>query len=514
VATRGGAQAERPGRWGWLGLGLVLGAAGGVVYVWVPGQAATPDSASYLEGARHLAAGRGFSTAWVEPGAAAPRPIATFAPGFSLALAAGLRAGASEGASAAWVLGLSYVVYAAGTFLLAVLAAGWDLWALALLATAFALLHPGALLALDRILSDLPFAAWSVLGCCLALRLVAQREPHARWAALLGLWLGTGVLVRWAGMHFLVTTLMAVGVTRAARGRGHWLREPAWMALAAAPVVVAWLARNRVRAGSWTGGREIALGEPLAVLRDAGSGLGAGLVEAPAGWGVALAALLLLAAVVALLRRDRRSPRAPAELFLAVTALGYAGLLVGSSVLHRVDSLASTRFWLPLWPLLGALAVCAVPAARGRARGLAACGVALLLLLPAGRFGVALARALERADEGAIYLSPVIVGSTVLREARAARGCAVLSNNPAALLASASFPSLHRLPRSRAELVRALDDEGSVCIVYFTMSDTRSVEASRPDHRRLIEALAEEGRIRRVARDPVGEFWVSAGSAR
>lgn len=511
MVSGGGAQAERPGRCGWLGLGLALVAAAGVAQVWVPGQAATPDSASYLEGARHLAAGRGFSTAWVEPGAAAPRPIATFAPGFSVALAVGLRAGASEGESAAWVLGLSYAAYAAGSFLLAVLAAGWSLWALALLAAAFALLHPGALLALDRILSDLPFAAWCVLGSCLALRLVARPEPRAGPAALLGLWLGAGVLVRWAGLHFLLATLGGVGVARAARGRGRWLREPAWLALGAAPIAAAWLIRNRVRAGSWTGGRKIALGEPLAVLRDAARGLGAGLVEAPAGWAVAVAALLLLAAAAAVLARDRRSPRAPAELFLFVTALGYTGLLVASSVLHHVDPLASTRFWLPLWPLLAALGVCAVPAARGHARGLAACGVALLLLLPVCRFGTALARALERADEGAIYLSPVMVGSVVLREARAARGCRMLSNNPAALLASASFPSLHGLPRSRAELVRVLEDEGSICIAYFTVNDTRSVEASRPDQRRLIEALAHEGRIRRVARDSVGEFWVSAG---
>ena len=117
----------------------------------------------------------------------------------------------------------------------------------------------------------------------------------------------------------------------------------------------------------------------------------------------------------------------------------------------------------------------------------------LVLLLPIARFAAVFGRGLEWADEGQIYLAEVIVESAALREARGAPHCTVFTNNPGALLASASFPRVHKLPRSAAEIAPLLEGDAAVCIAYFTMHDARSIEASRPDHERLLEELERRG---------------------
>ena len=71
---------------------------------------------------------------------------------------------------------------------------------------------------------------------------------------------------------------------------------------------------------------------------------------------------------------------------------------------------------------------------------------------------------------------------------------------------------MHKLPRSAAEIAPLLEDGATVCIAYFTMHDARSIEASRPDHERLLEELERRGRIRLGASESVSEFWLSAES--
>src|SRR6185369_12967631 len=125
-----------------VGLIMLVVVATAIVWIWAPAGDATSDSASYLDGARHLAAGGGFVSSQVRIGATAPRPIVDFPPGFSLLMVPGIRAGLDVQHSAAVVLGVSYVAYCVATYLLLLAASGGRWPPLALLFVAVLMLSP------------------------------------------------------------------------------------------------------------------------------------------------------------------------------------------------------------------------------------------------------------------------------------------------------------------------------------------------------------------------------------
>ena len=69
--------------WHLVGLALVALGSAWLALSWEPAGRASPDSAFYLEGARHPAAGQGFTTSRVPVGATERLPITLHPPEFS-----------------------------------------------------------------------------------------------------------------------------------------------------------------------------------------------------------------------------------------------------------------------------------------------------------------------------------------------------------------------------------------------------------------------------------------------
>jgi 4-amino-4-deoxy-L-arabinose transferase-like glycosyltransferase len=502
------------GRTWWLGLVLAGACAAWLAVLWEPAGRGTPDSADYVDGARQLAAGHGFTTSLVPIGAERRQAISVHPPGFSGLMVPGIWAGLGERQSAALVLGLSFVLYGGATVLLVVLAAGPGWWPAGVGLAVFLVLHPKLLGALDSILSDLPFAASSLLLTALGLVLL-RREP-ARLAALaLGLGLGVAVLLRYSGLHLLG----ALGGALLVASTGEWRRVTrirVAVSLAIGTLVVAgpWLLRNLLVSGSPMGRWRAPRRDLAEVLEQAATGVSAefagdgGALDVAAAW---LLAGLAASLAVFLARPERRADmRAP--VFLLLSGLGYGLLLVFSASLAAFDSLAVGRFWLPVWPLLGAgaLAVAASLPSRAGVR-VGAVSLLLLLLVPSGhRFASGFREGLPHASEGAIYLRDALLESAPFRYATATRGsCTLLSNNPRVLLVSEAFPTVHLLPTDLEPTLGAFDGRRPVCIAYFAMKGPSSVEKRRRANVLVIRTLAGQFRIGQVGRDDLGEFWVS-----
>jgi hypothetical protein len=110
-----------------------------------------------------------------------------------------------------------------------------------------------------------------------------------------------------------------------------------------------------------------------------------------------------------------------------------------------------------------------------------------------------------------IFGNPAVAGSLPVRWARERQSdCRVLSNAPRALLAHGAFDAVHRLPTSLEAMAPLLEaGEEAFCIAWFSGLGSPSVEERRRDNRTLLQTLAQQGRIARVDRDDLGEFWVS-----
>ena len=65
------------------GLLLIAATAAWLASAWDPAGVATPDSATYIDGARSLARGDGFTTARIPIGQRRRQPVSVFPPGFS-----------------------------------------------------------------------------------------------------------------------------------------------------------------------------------------------------------------------------------------------------------------------------------------------------------------------------------------------------------------------------------------------------------------------------------------------
>jgi len=487
----------------------VVAGAAWIALAWAPGGRATPDSAAYLDGARHLAGGAGFATSLVPIGVEAPRAITLFPPGFPALLVPGLWLGLPLRASAAWVLGLAFLGYAAGAYALILLAAGRRAWPAALAATGLLLLHPGTLRALDSVLSDLPFAAWAVWTAWLGLLLVQPAAPRGAAQLAFGFALAAGAALRWSGVFLGAPALAAL---LAATPRAARLGAAVRMGLPPLLLIGAWWLRNAWAGGEPTGARPIALRDPLAVLGEAWVGLSGGIAAgAPPGrlaTGLVAAAALAVLASLATLRAEHPREARPLG-FLGVTAAGYAACLALAGVVLRFDSLARARFWLPVLPLVAALAIGVVARSRERNALRAATAALLLGLGLAGgwRFGQGFARALPQAGADALYFEEALRRSAPVRSLLAAgRGCAVLSNVPEALLVQQAFAHIHPLPGSAEQAAPLFAGGTPVCLVYFSgRVPGRTVQ--RPGDAQLLAELVAGGRLQRVARDGFGTLW-------
>ena len=488
---------------------LLVVSCAAVAWVWGPAGRATSDSASYLDGARHLAAGEGFVSSHVRIGATAPRPIVDFAPGFSAGIAAaGVTGGLDVHRAAALVIGFAYVVYVAAAYLLLceVSAARWR-W-LALLAAVALMLHPAVLQMLDTIGSDLPGAALWAAAVWLTLRLIARPGLDLRQAAGVAALMGLAILVRWSALYLAIALAAGLFVAAAPRwSRGDRLRGALVLLLGALGLAAPWMARNYLATETLVGYRRIHLSNPLAVALDALRGIASGPVDgfAPVAWTPLGTAALLAALPVLALAGRRAWQHEPARLAV-VSAPVFVALLVLSAAVSPIDPLHAARFWLPLWPLLGAILLGALATLDAPTARVAVGALALLLAFAAGRFGVAFVGGLDGARTGRDFLQPSLAASAPLHYLRQAGGRTLLSNDPRVVLIHASAPLVHDLPE--ADLLRPLLRR-PVAILLFTQTMTPRIESRLAAQRRMLADLQAEGLASRVAVDPAGEVWLS-----
>jgi hypothetical protein len=504
-------------------VGLLLCIIGAIAFATAfhPADRATPDTAFYIDGARHIAAGAGFSSAMAKYDEAAPVPMSKFGPGFSALMAPGLLAGLSERKSAALVLGASYSVYALAVFLLFVTAAGRGIWPIAVLATALVLVGRGSLLALDSILSDLPGTALALTGIGLATRLVSEPVPSRKTALAAGAFFALAVLVRWSGLLLLVA--VGTGIWVALRSRvalGQRVRLLGWVAIAPVVSIGPWLIRNLALTGTLLGRTGNRPTDPVFLATSALEGVLTDVLDSRVLLGPDSAMETLYTGLVCaaaacgfftLLRT--RAWQHPGVALLLTTQIGYTALLLVTASLRSVDPLFNPRFWLPVWPMVWAVALALLgrvvaPRALRRTFGVS---VAIPALLTLGVLGYQVAGSMHSADEGRGYFDEAWqrtadrVGA-VLDERS---DCSIVSNDPRALLIHHSYTRVVVLPDDTEKLLTLLEKEGTTCIVLFKRGPN-SVLKRLARGRQILREVEGDLRIQRVSHDEFADIWVSS----
>jgi 4-amino-4-deoxy-L-arabinose transferase-like glycosyltransferase len=317
---------------------LLLALAVAAALQWIAtagGMSVGIDSVIYLDGARHIAEGAGYSTAL----RGITEPLGThFPPGYSIALAA-MSFVSHDLLGGARLLGLLarlglLIVTWAGLTRLARVNRWVALAAVGVLATA-----PDLTLVHAVVLSEPLFLVTAVSGLFLVTRSLTDGR---RWLWLGGLVLGLAVVTRYAGLGIAA----AVPLVLLARGGRPWrsrLADVGIFACAALAPLAVWLASQMGHAAPGAGQRALALHVPGvdAWLR---------MTSTVAGWmfpaGVpALAGLLpigLVAAALALARPSRANggdgdtPGLPVGRVFLLAFLGYLGMLVAAAA--AVDS--------------------------------------------------------------------------------------------------------------------------------------------------------------------------------
>lgn len=174
-----------------------------------PGSALSPDSATYVAGARNLAAGHGYSDFQLIP-------ITDWPPGLSVTLLVLHAAGIGALTAARWLNIAALAAVVLLTFALGrrYVSRGW----LALMAAMVAGFAPAMLGVFSFVWSEPVFCAIT-LGVLLILERIA-RNPRASWWLIVaaGLLAGVGVSYRYAGMTLVAVA--AIGVALGAWGSG------------------------------------------------------------------------------------------------------------------------------------------------------------------------------------------------------------------------------------------------------------------------------------------------------
>lgn len=498
------------------GAALLATGAIGLALAWVPAGRATSDSAWYLDGARHLARGFGYTTAYVPIGATAPRAIAEFAPGFSALVGLGIRLGLDARRSAAVVLASSYVVYVAAAYLLALVAAGTRWWLVACALAGALAIHPRVLFALDTVGSDLPCAAIWIVAVALGVHQIQRRDPSTFAVMGIGVCLALAVFVRWAAMCLVVAFGVAWLVSLPEHVRiGRRLRLTACITAIVLGLISPWLIRNHLLAGTFTGGRRLLVGSPGAVATAAITGLTAAVIPVDAfssagdAW-VGLYRLAIGSVVVAVFVVCCQAWRKRSVRFLLVATAGSVITTILSALVSPIDPLSATRYWLPVWPLVAALGIASLTRVeRNLAARMVAGALALVVLVTAVRFADAFRRGLREATYGVGFLDRSWTESVAMRYAL--RECSddrVLCNDPRVLLIQGGVRLISDLPDT-SEKVLPLLAAPRVCIVYLTKPTTERIERQRPAQEQLLRTMAQRQLISRVQQDDVAEVWVS-----
>lgn len=458
-----------------LGALLVALLALHIVQQSTPGEYARPDSATYVDAARHLAAGDGFvSGRLFNPESVKASPVSTFAPGFSVLIALAMPFTGDAIAAAQAVVNACVLAQALLAYALAVWLTGRKLWPLCAAAASLLLLLPSAIAESDSLLSTLPFAVTVLLAVWAAI--ACAEDPSDRRTAL---WAGVScaavILTRWAGLWFVAGILAAIAlVTLARSGFRLALRSLLWPGVALAALVLPWWARNLLSTGKLMGTRTLERSDPWRHLHDAWPQFSAFHTDAQSanvGWASTTVSVLLIGFGIWLLAlwwpaRLHEKPRVMVPL---IAALSYFALMVASATLHHFDPLTSTRFWVPTWPLLLLVPLAALGESATLRRYWVFAGAGLFatsVLLCGWLYQQQLNKSLALANRSLGYLHgrwPEAAKVLAKQE-----GCVKVADDARPFLFHRYFDRIYVLPSKSAKMKPLLDREPNLCVSMFS----------------------------------------------
>jgi len=471
-----------------------------------------PDSVSYLEAARNLAAGRGLTTA--EDGAEL-RPLTRFPPLYPAVLAAVIRLG-SEPLDAARILGVALL--GANVVLAALLAARCAPGARRLPVVAALLLASSSEIAVlhGTALSEPLFLLLGFSGLLLLSLHLETPKPLALVAA--SLLIALAFLTRYLGGALVATGILACLLAPGARLQRRITNAAAFATVATLPIAV-WVLGNRLGGASATGRRfafhPIDADAISVAIASVGEWLLGGQIGAvPAGL---LAAGLLLCILNWLAGGTARAWRAALPRTLALFVPCYLLLLLASISFFDAATPLNGRILSPVLVAGLVLALCAVAArirsGQSRLHVILAAGLALIFSLGWARETSQWAR--ERAAAGGAGFASLgwRRSETVRRVAELPASSLIYSNARDAILILTGRPTRWlpapvdaetRLPRpgyaAELEAMRADLRAREVSLVWFDRVSWRWYLPSGAD-------LSQRLPIRREARLPDGEIW-------
>jgi len=491
---------------------LPLGLLAGVYAFWLtaaPGPGLEPDSMSYVGAAESLVRHGTLRVPWTHWSAPdSTSPLSDFPPGFSLAIAVPLAAGARPVLAARWVMVLGFAV-AAGV--LAALVADVAGPVAAALGTGLVLATPAVLGVNTIVLSEPLFFA--VLSLTLQQMVTAPERP---WRY--GLLAGLAGLVRYAG----VAVICAAGLWGAALGRpGDWrarLRGAAAAGLPGMALQALWVMRTDLEGGDTPHTSFDLYGGLWRTLRGGLGTVCGWLVPAvPAGAARGVIALVIFVLMVAICRGAFRRPEAsggagPRRLLAAAALIivCYVGVLVYSRLMVGAGIEFDQRILAPVFTL-GAVAVAAaIGICWGSWATVArAATVALVLgwLTLALRADAAAVRASR--DEGYGYEAADWQDSDFalwLRSPEGGRRYQLFTNDPAAAYFLTGRPARLLPARLDPESVR------SFAAVLRTRHGAVLGFESYFEEVAPPESLAVRLGLREAARFDYGAAWIPSGS--
>jgi len=491
----------------WAALGLAL-AASSLAWLWGPAENGAFDSAFYLDGARHLAAGDGYVSAYVEPGRTDYDAITHWAPGTSALIAILIKLGASPLTASSLVLGACYVAAVLLVFGLGVRLAGARYWPLCLLVSVVFALQPSTLSWLDALLSDVPCATFALLSLWLALRVMRSAEPSLLLRFGFGLSIAWLDLVRYAGLLFIPGMLVAT-VLGMRIGKPLWVRAwRLWPTLITAAVgVAAWNFRNKHVADKPLGGWTFVDSE-LAQHFERATKAGFVWVDellqeaGLAGFETPFLVLMYFAtfSLVALAVVSARAAWRETAL-VGLTTAGYAALMIATASVTLIAPLSETRFWVGVWPLELLLVLIAVAHAGPRWCLVPKLIVIAALLCAAGLFARKTYRDLPYARQPRGLLAPAWQRATEVLPGP--DECRLYVNDPRPYMLNRQLAPTSAIPATLPELEAAVQNASSVCIVvsikHRSLRLSGSAERRRVPQMEVVDALQQQGRLERIA---------------
>jgi hypothetical protein len=484
-----------------LCLGHVLG----------PARHGTPDSATYLSAAQHLAHGDGYVTSALDDHGRM-EPLTWFAPLFSLLIASDLvlrEVSVHEALSD--VMLLSFALFAGGCYALfrTLLPTRLRRWAFVCAFTTLFL--PGSVSCLRGALSDLLGAGLALFACAYFLK----HAPDLRRGALLSSasLFALAISARWSNIYFALAAALALSCASGASYLSRARRAFALTFCSALLVSPLWL-RNLLEAGSAMGPRPFSPSNPLLHGQRAFLGLAQPLLALRTAWAdrPALAELLLAVGLICtaglvalwLTRRDPRGDRG------LVLVLSYALLLVGSSSTTQLDPLDEARFWLPVLPLLAALACRTLATAHYFDQRTMLSGLSMaLLVLVVGRNGLAVARESILAPARSGLFAPRYASSPVVQ-----RTLSLFDQGRCSLAGSHVFwlfPHLGMRPITWLTRDSAAPSAARpTCVVLLRERTVYNTDSAALRARLLL--LSRSARAQLLESDELAELWWTPGS--